>query len=88
MRRTYIICYDLPEGADYEPLIETIKGYGTWAHIALSTWAVKTASTAKEIRDALSEHVPPESRVFVLRSGAEAAWKNVMCRNAWLKEHL
>ncbi|WP_321343436.1 CRISPR-associated protein Cas2 [uncultured Draconibacterium sp.] len=86
--KTYLISYDLAEGGDYEALYEDIKAYGTWAHITESLWAVKTENSAKEVRDDLAKHFPEGSRYFVIKSGFEAAWNNVMCSSDWLKKNL
>ena len=88
MERTYIITYDMAEGGDYEDLYEAIKEYGTWAHINESTWAIVTEDKAKEIRDYLTEYLPQGSRLFVVKSGTAAAWRNVICSNEWLKNNL
>lgn len=87
---TYIISYDLSNASDaqYESLYEKIKGYGTWAHITESTWAIVTEQKAVAVRDYLTENIPQGSRVFVVKSGVEAAWKNVICKNEWLKNNL
>jgi hypothetical protein len=86
----YIISYDLKEAGEdyYESLIAAIKAYKTWAHITESTWAVVTDENQKLIRDSLARLVPEGSRLFVIKSGTAAAWKNVMCRNQWLKDNL
>ena len=88
MKTCYIISYDMAEGGNYEALYDAIKAYGTWAHITESTWAVTTEESAKEIRDYLGECLPSGSRLFVVKSGVEAAWRNVICRNEWLKKNL
>lgn len=85
---TYVITYDLPEGSDYGPLYEAIKSYGTWAHITESTWAIVTSQPAGHVRDDLGSHVPAGGRLFVVRTGGQAAWRNVICTNTWLKEKL
>lgn len=86
---TYIISYDLKKpGQNYEKLHEAIKSYGTWAKINESLWAVVTASTAVEIRDKLLAHIDSNDRLFVIKSGVEAAWRNSICKNEWLKERL
>lgn len=89
-KKTYIISYDLRNGSadDYEGLYDAIKAYGTWAHITESTWAVATTESAKEIRQYLAEFLGKGSRIFVVRSGTEGAWRNVICRNEWLKKWL
>lgn len=90
MSNTYIISYDLKESDsdDYEKLFEYIKSYGTWAHITESLWAIQTDKSAVQIRDMLKAKVKKESALFVLKSGGEAAWSSVLCRNAWLQENL
>lgn len=88
--KTYLISYDLNEAEsdEYNQLFDYIKSFGTWAHITKSLWAIKTDSSAVEIRDAIKKIVPDESRIFVAKSSGVAAWRNVFCRNAWLKEYL
>lgn len=84
----YIISYDMAKGGDDAPLIAAIKEYGTWAHITESTWAVVTDKSHVEVRDDIGRHLPQGSRLFVNKSGKSAAWRNVICRNEWLKENL
>jgi hypothetical protein len=84
----YIISYDVREGGDYGPLIAAIKEYGAWARITQSSWAVVSEGSSKQIRDNLAAHLAEGDRLFVVKSGTEAAWQNVLCRNEWLKEHL
>ena len=87
---TYIISYDLKEASteQYEILYDKIKGYGTWAHITESTWAIVTEQKAPEIRDYMCSNIPEGSTMFVLKSGVASAWKNVLCKNEWLKNNL
>lgn len=85
----YVISYDLRKSnSDYLKLYEAIKSYGTWAHINESVWAVVTTQTAVQVRDNLIQYVDSEDRIFVIKSGVEAAWRNAICKNEWLKEHL
>lgn len=84
----YIISYDLRNKRDYETLYEAIKSYGTWAHILESSWAIVTSKTATEIRDHLMKYIDSDDGIFVLKSAGEAAWRSVLCKNDWLKEHL
>ena len=79
---------ELKEGSDYEPLINRIKEYGTWAHITLSTWAIVTENSASEVRDVLKPLVGEEGRLLVVQSAHVAAWSNVMCSNDWMKNNL
>ncbi len=88
MRSCYIISYDMAEGGDYEPLYKAIKSYGTWAHITESTWAIVTESDHKAVRDHISGILPKGSRLIVVKSANVGAWRNVICRDQWLKENL
>ena len=85
---TYIISYDMALGGNYNALHEAIKNYEAWAHITDSTWAVLTEYSAPMIRDHLGEYLPNGSRLFVVRSGDEAAWQDVNCSDEWLKSVL
>jgi hypothetical protein len=85
----YIISYDLRKpGRNYDSLYAAIKSYGTWAHINESVWAVVTAEKAVQVRDKLLTHIDTNDRLFVIKSGTEAAWRNPICKNQWLKDHL
>jgi hypothetical protein len=84
----YIISYDLRRDKDYESLYKAIKSYDTWAHILESTWAIVTEKTATEIREYLRKFTDSDDGLFVVKSGSEAAWVNVICKNQWLKDNL
>ena len=88
MKICYIISYDLEEGQSYDKIIEYIKSFGTWSHITQSTWAVFTDKKASELRNDLIEFIGNKGRVFVVRSGTEAAWKNTIGTNEWLQKYL
>lgn len=86
--KCYIISYDLRNTRNYDDLYEAIRSYPRWAHIVESTWAVVTSNTAVQIRDHLIGVLDEDDRVFVVKSGSEAAWRNVICRHQWLKDNL
>jgi hypothetical protein len=88
MKRCYIVSYDIRAGGEYDPLYEALKAYGTWAKITESTWAIVTDETAVQVRDNLRNFINEEDRLFVVKSGVEAAWHKVRCSNAWLKKNL
>ena len=81
---TYIISFDMAWGGDYNALHEAIQSYGAWARITDSTWAVLTEYSAQMIANHLSEYLPDGSRLFVVRSGDEAAWQYVNS-SEWLE---
>ncbi len=84
----YIISYDLRKQRNYDALYEVIRSYGTYAKITESTWAIVTSDSAKQIRDNLFNVTDNDDRLFVIKSGIEAAWRNVISTNEWLKENL
>ena len=85
----YLVSYDLRQPQrNYGQLYGAIKSYGTWAHINESLWAVVTTQSAVQVREHLIQFIDANDRLFVVKSGVEAAWRNVICKNEWLKEHL
>jgi len=84
----YLISFDLVKNRDYEELYQAIKSYKPWAHITESTWAIITNNTVKEIRDNLKKYIDSDDRLFVIKSGEEADWYNVLCKDEWLYDNL
>lgn len=85
---TYTINYDLRGERDYEDLYEAIKSYKTWAHILESSWAVASTKSAIEIFDHLKSYTDSDDGLIVIKSGGTAKWKNVICKDSWLKDNL
>ena len=67
-----------------------LMAYGTYCPIHDNAWAVVTVSNAAQIRDTLTPLLGPADRVFVIRSGTEAAWiRSYGEKNTeWLKANL
>lgn len=86
--KCYIITYDLRKFRNYDALYNAIKSYGTWGKITESTWAIVTYQSTAQIRDYLLNYIDNDDRLFVLKSGGEAAWQNVIAENNWLQQHL
>lgn len=84
--QTYIVIFESKNKA--EALRKYIKSYGTWGKITSNAWAVVTTNSSVQIRDGLNKHKDPGDTVFVIRSGAIAAWNNVPANSDWLKRHL
>lgn len=84
--RCYIISFQTV--GEQPLLIDAIKKYGAWARITTNTWAIVTTHTAKDIRDNLSKLIGVDGRIFVIKSGVEAAWRHVICSNEWLKKNI
>lgn len=86
--KTFLISYDLNGDGNREVLSKAIKDYGIWAQITNSLWAVQTESSVLDVREKLNKLLPEGSRLMVVKSGAESAWRNVMCQNDWLQANL
>lgn len=89
MGRSYIIIIQYGDDPNKAAIRSYIKEYPGWARITDSSWAIVSDNErAKDIRNDLIELVGEEGRVFVVRSGTEAAWKNPRARNEWFKKNL
>lgn len=89
MKRCFIIMYDLKAtGRNYSKLHEAIKSYRTWAKITESSWAIVTDVNAKEIRNYLETFMDSNDRLFVIKSGHNSAWRNIIGSNDWFKKYL
>lgn len=86
----YIITYDLiqPGKKNYDNLHNAIKSYEQWAKISESVWAVVTQRNSVGIRDHLSAFLDLNDRIFIIKSGTEAAWRNTICEHQWLQGNL
>ncbi len=81
----FIICYDT-ENND-EKILDVIQSYKPNAQIFKNTWAVITDDVATDIRDKLKKVLNQTDRIFVIRSGEEAGWANVLCEKSWLHQY-
>lgn len=88
MRKCYIISFDLYPNRDYKNLVDAIKTYGTWARITESTFAIVTLTGATEIRKHLVQYLKQGDRIFIIKAGGEAAWRNAISDSDWLKKYL
>lgn len=84
----YIINFEAGSNEDLNGLMLSVKEYRTWARISDTLYAVVTDQSASTIRDNLARYVGEGGRLFVIKSGVEAAWRNARCKNEWLKKHL
>lgn len=84
----YVVTFEPGKGCDADALESALKEGGVWARITPTAWAVMSDSSATALRDSLSKLVGTDGRLFVIRSGVEAAWRHVMCSSEWLKKYL
>lgn len=85
----YVVIFDANGNAADATIRERLKTLNAYCPITNWSWAVLSDSTAAQLRDFLSQELPG-SRIFVIRSGTEAAWINAFgtANSDWLKKNL
>ncbi len=86
----YIVSFEIKDESRRDSLSTGLKSYGGYCPINQNCWAITSQKTAAQIRDHLTEFLGSGDRIFVIRSGTEAAWRNSYGQenDDWLKEHL
>ena len=86
----YIITFEVKDATRLANLKEKIQSYKVYCPIHDNCWAIITENSAVQIRDYLNIAIAPMDRVFVIKSGVEAAWNDSYgTENAdWLKAQL
>ena len=87
---TYIVAFEVFNDDRKENLKTKLREYGTYCPINDNCWAIVSEDTAIQIRDNLNLSLVASDRIFVIRSGVIAAWRNVYSddNSKWLKERL
>lgn len=85
---TYVLFYEIGDGGDTSALTKKIKSYSGWAKISKNGWGIVSSKKAAEIRDELAEFIGENGRLFVIKSGKGAAWRNIIASNDWFKKNL
>lgn len=85
---TYIVIFETKKKTTANSFIAILKSLSGWGKITDNAWVVNSYQTASEIRDHLYEVKGSDDTIFVVRSGAVAAWSNVAASNKWLKKYL
>lgn len=87
----FVISYQIANPLNKLAFTGEIKlAYPAYCPIDDNCWAVLTDQTAVQVRDRLSPKLGTGDRMFVLRSGTEAAWINAygQANTDWLKKNL
>jgi hypothetical protein len=86
----YIVTFQTISEASRNKVLEVLKRYGFYCPIHNYCWAIKTDKKAKDVVDDIRTVLASNERVFVVRSGTEAAWFNSYGEeySKWLKENL
>ena len=89
MDRTYIVIFQIANKSKENQIIEFLKTFNGWARITDNSFAVKTKDLkATDIREQLLKFKDENDRLFIVKSGVEAAWSNTRGRNQWFKDNL
>ncbi len=86
----YIVSFQVASTETRNRLREELKTYPGYCPINNTCWAITTDKKASEVRDHLTTTLKRGDRIFVVRSGTEAAWRNAISEGhtAWLKKNL
>ena len=86
----YIVSFEIQTKKKRLEMHAALKEFGSFCPISSNCWAVLSTETAVEVGGKLSPCLGPEDRLFVIRSGTEAAWWNSYGEknNTWLQENL
>lgn len=86
----YIVTFEVNDLTRLASVKEKLKAWGGYCPIHNNAWAISTEKTAIEIREFLTPVLDSSDRIFVIRSGTEAAWRNSYGNqyNEWLKKYL
>ena len=86
----YIVSFQVKELAARDRLRAKLRSYPKYCPINNTCWAIVCEKKATEVRDELKESLAPGDRLFVIRSGTEAAWRSAISpkHSEWLKKNL
>lgn len=88
---TYIVTFEVNDSVRLNKIKKYLREKSNGiCPIHSNATAIRSEKKASEIRDEIIQMTTAEDRIFVIRSGTEAAWKNSYGKdnNEWLKKHL
>lgn len=87
---TYIVTFEVNDKTRRSKVYEKLKEFRYYCPIHENAWAIQTDKKSTDIRDYISQVMLADDRIFVIRTGTEAAWKNAYGNDhtEWLKKHL
>jgi len=88
--KCYIITYDIKDPARQKTFKEKLKNLEGYCPVHDNCWAILTEQTAAQLRDSLTSLLDAADRIFIVKSGTEAGWKNSYGKDndEWLKRNL
>lgn len=86
----YIVTFDLVDASDFSAVQTALKATSAYCPIHDRCWAVITGETSAKLCERIYAEIKGGGRVFVVRSGTDAAWINTYGEenSSWLKKNL
>lgn len=86
----YIVSFEVKNEATRDKIRDVLKTFNGYCPINHTCWAVNSEKKATEVRDMVAAKMEAGDRLFVVRSGTAAAWRNTYAEvnSEWLKKNL
>lgn len=86
----YVVTFEVASEATRQKVHAQLKSYGAYCPVHAACWAIVTDQSAVSVRDKVMTVLEASDRVFVVRSGTEAAWSGTYGaeNSEWLKKNL
>lgn len=86
----YIVSFEPSTSAQKLRIVNRIKELKSYCPVNEYCWAVLSDKKANELADFFNPILVSKDKIFVIRSGTEAAWVNSYGEqwDAWLKKNL
>lgn len=87
---TYIVTFEVNDITRKSKVYEKLKEFRYYCPIHENAWAIQTDKKSTDIRNSISMVMTGNDRIFVIRTGTEAAWLNAYSNEhtEWLKKYL
>lgn len=86
----YIVSFQVKNQASLTELYKLLKSYPSYCPINDTLWAITSDKVPLDITNYLKSALQANDRLFVIRSGTQAAWLNTYGEenSKWLKNNL
>jgi hypothetical protein len=86
----YVVTFEVSSSTRAQVIAQLKSFGGGYCPVHANCWAITTDMTASQIRDQILAVIGATDRLFVVRSGTEAAWAHSYGENnsTWLKNNL
>lgn len=87
---TYIVTFEINDLARRKRVKERLRTFRYYCPIHKNAWAIRTEKKASELRNFIVPILVASDRLFIIRTGTEAAWRNGygLGHSEWLKKYL